>query len=1230
MMLHKLIRSFLLVAAILAPIFCMPGYSQVSDGTIRGTVSDLTGAVLPNATVVLTNTGTAEQYTQPTNKDGYYTFADLDPAVYTVKVSAPAFESWEGRLTLRVAQVAVIDATLKPGAVTATVAVNDVTPVLDAGDATLSDVKEETRIATIPLSNSNFTNILNFSPGVVANGYAGQGSGYTRVNGIPGGSITYQVDGQSANDRFTNEIQATPQAMQTIQELKVTTSNGSAEYSTPGVVDVVTKGGTNEFHGQVHELYQTGGLEAHGFNALTTHLVHNEFGGQFGGPVRIPKLYNGTDKTFFYFDAEKQIQHKLGADGELVPQPDWLTGDFHDYVDSSPALNNINIYDPLSGVYDPETGLVTRSQFVSNGVKNVIPQGRLNASAVKIASYIPKPNVPCPGQTCYNTAAPNWLNPTGFAIDNILRYTGKGDHLFGKDLLSGRYTYTKENILGPAFGGFSGYILNPQLRQWGGHNGVLSFTSPVGSHAVNEARIGIQVFNMYSGPVPIPGLFASLGLPTYPTAIAWPGVYWWDNNQYNQAVIDRPNPKSQPNQNVTLADSYSWTRARHELKVGFSVTNSRVNTIEGQNPGGNYNFDGFFTSQQMAGTAVTSTSVVPVVDTGAGLGDMLLGETDQLFYEVVPTFHTRQSDYAGFAQDNWKLNPRLTLNLGVRYEYWSPYTDAGGLSATLDLKNAPTTSCIVPAALTGTTSQACVTAGTAGYPAWFQQSSPSTIIPNSGSAQNADQIAAYKAIGMPIETATQAGVSNSLWDMPKNNWAPRLGFAYQYNDKTVVRGGYGIYYWTMPLVQYQQNTRDNEPWFVAAANNTDNVNAVGAELAFPYGPSSLGSQCNCSVLPAGYSDPRQLGSIGINPSAGAAINSGFGVAAWDTNYKAQKAQEWNLTLERALPGSWNASLGYVGNKGGNLVDFDTINADLPRELVTGASFSGHAALRPYPLYSDAGTGSMDEFRFGGYSNHNEARGEINHTFKGSFLLQSYFTFAKTLTTSEGSENSFGALQLPPAALTYNAPLNQRMRMIYAPDSYLGAKTFVIDGHYELPFGKGKQLLAGSPPIVNEAVSGWNGSLFYMWHSGLYFSPYFNSNPGIGNSSNAYILAPGSVNRGILPRGSRTRAEWFNASIWDPASGNAYNGQTFEKRDNQLDYDLLNGIPRNYMTGPGYSNADGTLSKLTPIGEHVKFDLEMQVFNVFNHTNLGLPSNGGTISKGLGTPRLLQFQGKIIF
>jgi hypothetical protein len=227
-----------------------------------------------------------------------------------------------------------------------------------------------------------------------------------------------------------------------------------------------------------------------------------------------------------------------------------------------------------------------------------------------------------------------------------------------------------------------------------------------------------------------------------------------------------------------------------------------------------------------------------------------------------------------------------------------------------------------------------------------------------------------------------------------------------------------------------------------------------------------------------------------------------------------------------------------------------------------------------------------------------------------------------------------ALELQPATLTNNASMVQRLRAIYAPDSYMPEKTFVANGHYELPFGRGKQFLSKSGGFVNEAVSGWNGSLFYMWHSGLFFSPYYSANPGIGGSnapnSNVYILAPGSANRGILPKGSRTAAHWFDDSIWDPASGNPYAGQTFEERDNSRDKDLLNGIPRNYMTGPGFSNADGTIYKLTPIGEHATFDLEMQVFNVFNHTNLGPVKNSGQISTGIGQPRLLQFQGKITF
>jgi Carboxypeptidase regulatory-like domain/TonB-dependent Receptor Plug Domain/TonB dependent receptor len=1226
-MIRKILRNGLLLAALFACVFCQSARAQISNGTIRGTVTDHSGAVLADATVNLVKEGTDEHYADQSNKEGYYTFTALSPGNYVVKVSAAGFEPWEGKLTLRVAQEAVIDASLKPGSVTATVTVNDVTPVIDAGDATLSDVKDSTRIDTLPLENSNFLNVLNFSPGVVAGSYGGQGSGYTRVNGIPGGSITFQVDGQSANDRFTNDLQATPQALQTIQELKVTTSNGSAEYGTPGVVDVVTKGGTNQLHGQVHEIYQTGGYEATGYNANPSHLVHNDFGGQVGGPVRIPKLYNGKDKTFFFFDVNKQIQHKLGADGELVPQTDWTQGDFSDYVDVQG--NPVTIYDPLTGVYDPSTGYVTRQPFPGNK----IPQGRINPIAAKIMTYLPTPNLACPQQSCYTSGSPNWLSPSGTALDDLIRYTGKLDQVLGKNLLSARYTYTNENQLGPAFGGYSGTLLNPQSRIWGGHNGVLSYTTPIGAHAVNEARFGVQVFNMFSGPIPLPGLMASLGLPVYPGTVAWDGFYWYDSNQYYMASIDRPNPKSQPNQNVTLGDNFSLSRGKHELKVGFQATNTRVNTTEGQNPGGNNGFDGDFTALQAPGTVINQTSGANTVnyskDTGAGLADMLLGETDYSFYEAVPIFHTRQSDIDGFAQDNWKLSSRLTLNLGVRYEYWTPYTDAGGLSSTLDFNGNASGSCTVPGSLTGGATQACVTPGTTGYPAWFGQTQPTVVIPNSGKDQDAGVLAAYEAIGLPVETASKAGISSSLWNMPKNNWAPRLGFAYQFNDKTVIRGGYGVYFWTMPLVQYQQNTRDNDPWFVGVTNQTDFNNDLGAELSFPFGPSGLGGQCNCTRLPPNYSDPRQLGKVTVNPSAGAAINGGFAIAAWDPNYKAQQAKEWNLTLERALPSNWAVSLGYVGNHGSNLVDYDPINADLPRELITGAAYSAPAARRPYPIYGDAGESSMDEFRFNGYSNHNELRAEAKHTFKGSFIFQSYFTLAKSLTTSEGSYNSFGGLEMQPTTLTENAPAPQRLRAIYAPDSYIAAKTFVLNGHYELPIGKGKQFLAQSNTLINEVVSGWNTSVFYMWHSGLYFAPYYNANPGIANSANQYILAPGAANRGILPHDKRTSKEWFNASVWDPAKG-AYNGQTFEVRDNQLDWDLLNRIPRNYMTGPGFSNADGTLYKLTPIGHNAVFDLEMQVFNIFNHTNLGLPNSAGAITTGIGTPRLLQFQGKITF
>jgi len=1214
-MIRRLLRAASLLTLLLVGALCIPGFAQISNGTIRGTVMDSTGAVLPNATVTLVNEGTAEQYTDQSNKEGYYTFTALSPGEYVVKVSAPGFETWKGSLTLRVAQEAVIDTKLKPGAAQETVTVTEVTPIVNTADGTLSDVKDAALLNTLPTQANNFLGKLNFSPGVIANGFGGQGNpsstpgagAWTRVNGVVGGSMNYASDGQQINDRNTNEVQYTAQSQTTIQELKVTTSNGGAEYGQPGQVEIVTKAGSNVFHGEVRELYQDGGLQAKAPNTTPHHHARNDFGGQFGGPVRIPKLYNGKDKTFFFFDVNKMIDHGFATDIEGVPNAAFTrpqsdgSYDFSAYKDVNGAP--VTIYDPLTTTLSDGTvgtcplsfaaGTYCRTAFPGNK----IPASRVNAIGAKVAGYIPLPNIPGANDWQGN----NWANPLSTSLDSILRYTAKADQMIGSGRLSARYTYVDESTLSP----FNGTLLNPNVHLFGGHNGVISYTQPFHGTMVNEARLGVQVFRAFTGPQPIsPPITQMLGLPTYPNTIAWPSFYFTDiNNQYTYTGIDRNNPKNAPNQNITAGDNFSWVRGRHEMKFGFAFTDLRLSTYEVGQPGGGYNFSGTFTGIQDPTTAISDQ--VQLYDTGAGLADMLLGYTDQVALNTYPRFHTHQSDTDAFAQDNWKLTPRLTLNLGVRYEYWSPYTDAGGLGANLLFNNT----------FTGT-------AGT-GFPAWFSQSNPIVVIPDHGSSQDPVAIKAYENAtpALQIETAAAAGAPSSLWSMPKYNFVPRIGVAFRLNDKTVLRGGYGIYQWTMPLVQYQQNTRKNQPFSYSINNNTDNNNnSTAAELTYPNGPGTYGNQSSADRI-LGTANTT-IDTTQLTPG----FNGGWLEAPWQTNYKPQQVQEWNFTIERKLPGEWAFSVGYEGNHSSHLVDYDPINALVPRELVpTSASV---ADRRAYPNFSTSNTNDMDLLSWIGYANHNQLIGEIKHNYH-NFIFQSYATWQRTLGTAEGGVKSFGGLEVQPSALTNNAPLNQRLRAIYARDGQLPEKNFVINGHYDLPFGKGQRFLAGTTGVASAVISGWNTSAFYAWRSGLPFSSaYYSANPNGGAST---ILAPGKT--GILPKNQRTKAEWFDARVWDASQGSAYAGEPFILRQNPLDKDLLSNIPRNTLTGPGFWESDATLDKLTPIGEHMKFDLQLQVFNVFNHVSWGLPSaSNGIISSAVTgyQPRLMQFQGKIVF
>ena len=1164
------ISRLCLVVASLTCSFVFSLQAQNAGAVIKGTVTDPSGAAVAGASIELTNLGTDEHRRETSGRSGSYDFAALPPGEYEVKATAAGFSVWTGKLTLRVSQETAVNPTLSTAAVATSVNVNDVTSVITTEESSLSDVKEARRIESLPLQSRNFLNILNFTPGVVSNSFAGQGQGYTRVNGIPGGSIDYLVDGMTASERYTNELQRLPQALPTIQELKVSTANANAEYSRAGMVEVVTKSGTNQFHGQLFELNQTDHLAANGFHQkFVSHLVRNEFGGNIGGPVSIPRLYSGKDRTFFFFDGEGIKQRNAASESYIVPLPAWKKGDFSNYRDDGGNL--IKIYDPLTTKYDPATKSYTRTQFPGN----IIPANRLNGPGSKVASYLPDPNL---NVNYYD--GQNYQNPNAAGRDDRTLITAKIDQVLGVNRLSGRYTYTDEDNFGPK------YFLNPNSRLLGGHNAALSFTELIKPNLINEIRGGVQRFHAYRGPAPInPPITQTLGLPTYPGSIAWPSFYFgdsWTPSGYFDG-IDRDNPQDAPNLTLTAADNLSWTRGKHELKFGFFYQHSAVNTFETGQPGGDYAFSGSFTGLQDPVAASQGTPDSQIPNTGAGLADMLLGYVDYAALNQYPRFYTRQTDYAVYVQDNWKVNRRLTVNAGLRYEYWTPFSDKRNQASTLNV-NAAGGPIVVYAGNGPITSQ--------GFPQAV--------------------VDAYTNAGLRFESAKQAGYPSSLWNMQKNNWAPRIGAAYSLDNNTVIRAAYGIYYWVMPLVQYHQNTRRNPPFSYSYQSLVDDNNSTAAELAFPAGGATYQNQSP---------NARTLGNNFITPSAlSISKGSGWQILPWDTNYKTQMAQEYNFTIERKLPFRLGARASYVGTHGSNLIQYDPFNVPAPRSLsAPGASVPQR---RAYPDFASSSTSTMDLLTYSGYSNSNQLQTELKRNFSNGLVLQAFYTFQRTLTTSEGANNSFGGLELLPAALTNNASASQRLRAIYADDSGLPRHNFSFNFNYELPFGKGKTFLSNSNGFLNRAVSGWNASTFYYYRSGLFFSPYYST-----RGSNT-ILAPGKT--GILPSDQRQALGWFDASVQRADLGQPYTGQTFIRRANVLDNDFLNNIPRDYMTGPGFYNIDSSFYKVTPVTDRISLRLEGQIFNLLNHKNFGLPNNSGIINAAVGPSRLVQFQARIDF
>lgn len=683
--------------------------AQSTQATITGIVSDKEGAVLDHAAVLITNTETGITVHTSTNAEGKYTVPALNVGVYSVSVEHDGFQRYvRQNLVLSTNQVLGVDAQLQPGSVNQSVTVSERTPELETRSSSIGQTIESKSVAELPLGNRTSMNIVALTGGAVFIDSAN----YSLSGGRTKSSMTWLDGGSGQNIRIGIGTAEVSPPVDTVQEIGVVSNNYAAEFggSAGGIVIQTTKSGTNTFHGTAYEFLRNDALDASGYFATTKpKLRYNVFGGTIGGPIR-------RDKTFFFFGFEGTRQ-KTGSTTTLtVPTLAQRAGDFSQTYTTAGAL--IPIYDPQTTT--TVGGVTTRSRFANN----VVPQNRLDPVAVALMSYYPLPN-----RTPDNISGANNFRANDLATNNTQFYLARVDHvLTPADHLAFRYIYTKGKTDNASVYPVRG--ADPTLNNTSDDNiGYAQWTHTFSPSLLNDVRFVYDVRTYHQFSNGVGGGFPSrLGLsgvsdnafPYFaPAGFSPLGSSSQERQQYPVTVYQ-------------LVDNFTQVFGRHSIKYGAEARRSMDHEISLSSASGSFTF------------ATQPTGQPGSASTGNGLASLLLGFPTA--YSAASTEPlTRVSWYlAAFVQDDWTITPRLTLNLGLRWETDTPIKDENNRMNSFDA---------------------------------------TAINPVSGTP------GVVKFLG-------RNGYRDTPYDGDYNNIAPRVGFAYQpfSSGRTVIRGGAGIFF----------------------------------------------------------------------------------------------------------------------------------------------------------------------------------------------------------------------------------------------------------------------------------------------------------------------------------------------------------------------------------------------------------------------------------------------------
>jgi hypothetical protein len=754
--------GFLLLLAILLFACERTTFAQVQSGRIVGNVTDPQHASVAGAAVKVTNTATNITFAVQTDTDGNYVVTPLDPGVYTVSVTSAGFDTEvKSGVELAVGQSVAVDAELKIGSTVTEVKVTAGTPELTTESGALGTTVTNHEIVDLPLNGRDYTKLAALSPGDVNLPATGNTQNVRPenvngnvVNGVSGQMTVFLLDGANITEQHEGGtyIQTSIDAL---GEFNVETNPYSSEYSGPGgTLNATTKSGTDRYHGDLFEFFRNEKLDARNYFALPQNkeeLKRNQFGGVFGGPFDIPHVYNGKGKTFFFLSYEGGRQIEGQVSNNVVPGEAERNGDFSQAAD---ADSQTKIYDPLSA--PTNTG---RAQFSSNGTANVIPAGRIDQTAKYFETLIPH----------YNSISVSTING---ASRNTYRYISVPNNVYDVDKVlirldqqisaNHRVTvrYSTDRNRETDFASFptlgSTYLQGPATN----YEGIL--TSTFGPKIVNTV-----LFSRLEGQYRSTAYFQGQGLamdaaagidPSFLQGLAvaqYSSFPTFSITGYAgfQGQAGDGRPKTQNRSAYEIHDNVTWIKGKHILKFGVEIYHRSALLTDTRTGDGSFSFSGVMTRQASGGN---------------GFADFLLGwpASSSRSYMVPPGSYwggIGTYDHV-FAQDDWKVTNRLTVNVGLRYEYnpWlTPYKGQGaGFNPALSQP-------IIVSSSTDTVNVNAQPDGALGYSLYQQY----------------------------IQTSHQAGAPLAITKNDNYQFGPRFGFAWRpIGDKTVIRGGWGLYY----------------------------------------------------------------------------------------------------------------------------------------------------------------------------------------------------------------------------------------------------------------------------------------------------------------------------------------------------------------------------------------------------------------------------------------------------